>query len=199
MRLAEFSLHKVQVGGGRDMAPRRRKGGVMVQTIPASARLAVYGVSEEQVHRNPLTLEQGQRLVLHPDTIDLSGCLVRLRAQSAQDLKIWMGISDEALQRPSGLNPRNTDAPIVSAQKGTARTAENYATANAALHNFALSHSSSVTTHAMESIDSWVRLINPEIHLWIFTDVYVAAGSQLALSAGSVLFADRVTVEDGGY
>jgi len=161
--------------------------------VDLPTRLSVYGLNETQLSHGNLRLEPNQRMVVSQQEPTLANRMVKLQPQTIDHLKSWIGVPDAALTHLNSQIARPVSRAFSTVSPDI--TANEHATMFAAGQNFVFGNSATVHPSFVPTLNDWLTKISAYVPIWLFWDVYLAAGSQLVLSPG-VFFASNITVEE---
>jgi len=162
-------------------------------------RLAVYGLQEPpRGEVRNLRLRRRRRLDLSHRNPPAGVRLELARPRTLEDVKRMVGTPDDALRRPA--RPTPFDLRPVTRRNFSRLTREQRVAYQSAIQTFVYQHSATLTEDDLKIILALYELMLVEIVIpvYICEDIVVASGATLSVEAGSVLFANNITVEAGG-
>ena len=168
-------------------------------TVPIAERLAVYGLKEPPKGQvRALRLRRGQRLELNRRRPPAGARFELARPRTLAELKLMVGVPDRAFRRPK--RPAEFNLPGVTAQGLASLEVGQRLNFQKAIRTFVYSHTATVAVNDRKMIED-VMTLKPQfsfVALFQFADVFVASGATLVVEPGAVLFANNITVEQGG-
>lgn len=168
-------------------------------TVTLAERLAVYGLKEPPKGQvRTLRLRRGQRLELNRQRPPAGARFELARPRTLAELKLMVGVPDRAFRRPK--RPAEFNLTGVTPQGLASLEVEQRLNFQKAIRTFVFSHTANVSENDRKMIEV-VQNSKPQFSLvpvFQFADVVVASGATLAVETGAVLFANNITVEQGG-
>jgi len=167
--------------------------------VPISERLAVYGLKEPpRGLGRALRLRRGQRLELDRRRLPAGVRVELARPRTLADLKVMVGAPDRAFRRPA--RATNFNLPGVTDKSARALTRTQHLSFRDAIRAFVFGHSATLTANDRKMVESLMNLkvVVVDIPIFQLADIFVASGSTLVVEPGAVLFANNITVEQGG-
>lgn len=162
-------------------------------------RLAVYGLREPpRGEVRNLRLRRGQKLDLNRRNPPAGARLELARPRTLEEIKRMVGTPDRALRRPARQTTFNLQP--VTRRNFSRLTREQFMAYQRAIRIYVYGHSATLTENEQKILKALfgLKLVEIAIPVYIWTEIVVASGSTLSVEAGSVLFADNITVEAGG-
>lgn len=172
--------------------------------VTMATRLEVYGLQDRETNRTDLRLSPNETFVLTAEEEDLHPHLVRLRPESAYDLKRWLGVPNDARRAAS-----STRTDLAHAETGSSLPCEIFTPRppldrsepelQTNLHNFLFGDTRQVTADYVHILDRYIGRADITISIFAFNDIYVARHARLVVDKKiQVLFARHITVERTG-
>lgn len=169
--------------------------------VPIQERLARYGLADRHVDMVDLTVPAEEEVTIATANPFLAGHSAVLRPESIDDVKRWIGLPDQGccdggpITHEASLLP---PALMASALSETVSVAE-HRMMNSLAGAYVFGHTNQVNTAQVPAINEWLAAIRARINIFLFQDIYVAAGAKLSLAPSvHVLFARYITVEHTG-
>ncbi|PFH07884.1 hypothetical protein BCF11_0232 [Collimonas sp. PA-H2] len=172
--------------------------------LSLESRLAAYNL-RDRIDRLPdLRVEPNETVVLTADEEELHPHLVRLRPDSAHDLKRWLGVPDHAAR--STLSPSTENIGIGAAASVPGQIfiprppidrIDPEMQTN--LYNFLFNNTRGVSDESLQVFKKYIDRVQMLVSLFLFHDIYVSRHSRLVIDRKvQVLFARYITVEHTG-
>lgn len=167
--------------------------------VPINERLAVYGLKEPPRGQvRPLRLRRGQRLELNRRSLPAGVRVELARPRTLDDLKRMVGAPDRAFRKPTRAVAFNL--PRVTRESLPTLTRVQRVSFQKAIRAYVYGHSATLVENDRKMVDLLMNLTVTVVDVPVFqlADVVVASGSTLVVEPGAVLFANNITVEQGG-
>lgn len=171
------------------------------ESVPVGTRLETYGL-QANAQRGDLRLAPGETFVLTGADEDLKSHCVRIRPESAHDLKRWLGVPDDARRTSSSARENVTGSPArLPCEIFTPHPPLDRADPQmqASLHNFLFGDTRGIVKDHLIALNNYIDRANMALSLFLFDDIYVARHARLIVDPKvHILFARYITVERTG-
>src|SRR4051812_11331282 len=177
--------------------------------VAIGTRLASYGLAEATTPLEDLQVTGSATYALAASNAAAAKRMHVLHPSSLHDLKKWIGLPGTAaapvhVSSVAAVLPRNAIANVNAAidlrKALPAKLTRDHVDAlYAAAHQFVLTNNHGLDAAAISNVDKWLVALKPQIIIWLYRDIHVAAGAKLTLNTShSVLFARHIEVEKTG-
>lgn len=177
--------------------------------VAIGVRLASYGLVEASTPLEDLQVTGRTTYALAANNPAAAKRMHVLHPTSLNDLKKWIGLSQTAappvhVSSVAAVLPRNAIANVNAAidlrKALPAKLTRDHVDAlYAAAHQYVLTNNHGLDAAAVTNVDKWLVALKPQIIVWLYRDIHVAAGAKLVLNTShSVLFARHIEVEKTG-
>lgn len=177
--------------------------------VAIGTRLASYGLAEATTPLEDLQVTGSTTYALAASNPAAAKRMHVLHPASLDDLKKWIGLSATAaapvhVSSIATVLPRNAIANVNAAidlrKPLPARLTRDHVDAlYAAAHQYVMTNNHGLDAAAVANVNKWLVALKPQIIVWLYRDIHVAAGAKLVLSTShSVLFARHIEVEKTG-
>jgi hypothetical protein len=177
--------------------------------VAIGTRLASYGLAEATTPLEDLQVTGTTTYALSASNQAAAKRMHVLRPSSLDDLKKWIGLPSTAaapthVSSIASVLPRNAIANVnaaVDLRKAlpATLTRDHVDALYAAAHQYVMTNNHGLEATAVGNVNKWLVALKPQIIVWLYRDIHVAAGAKLLLNTShSVLFARHIEVEKTG-
>jgi hypothetical protein len=177
--------------------------------VALGTRLASYGLAEASTPLEDLQVTGKTTYALAASNPAAAKRMHVLHPSSLDDLKKWIGLPSTAaapahVSSVAAVLPRNAIANVNAAidlRKAlpATLTRDHVDALYAAAHQYVMTNNHGLEAAAIRNVNQWLVALKPQIIVWLYRDIHIAAGARLVLNTShSVLFARHIEVEKTG-